>query len=265
MGQFTFEKPPLVEALCEFRFAGGQTWDWTVPGRFYGSIEADYPQRAEQQFVQVQMTPTAGGLAPGVQGGVERLQFGNTQGNKVVQVGPNFLSVHELAPYSHWDSFKAEIERVLDFYWSAAKPENIFGLSLRYINRVPLPPGKIYFEELFAIMPNIPDSREDSWISWAQKVDIARPEKRAILSVQSGTVFENNVRPPDAEASVEEGKVAVLLDFNFVHDGSHPLQRPDLSNWLEAAHTDIESMFLKSLTLKSKELLGYQENHEAII
>lgn len=267
MKRITFEKPPLVEAFCEFRFAGGEPWDWTVPGRFYGSIELDYPQRSEQQFVKVQMTPTANGLTPGVQGGVDRLQFRSAQGHRVVQVGPDLLSIHQLTPYSNWIDFKAEVERVLNFYWSAAKSEHIIALSLRYINHVPLSSGKIYFEDFFAIMPNLPGDKEEHWLSWAQKVDVLLPEHHAILSVQSGTVFEDNVRPPQfAEVGAQpEIKVAVLLDFTFSHDGEQPLQPSDISNWLDTAHDNIELRFSESLRPQLKELLGYKENDETNI
>ncbi len=259
MGRFTFEKPPLVEALCEFRFAGGETWDWTVPGRFYGSIALEYPFREEQKFVSVQMTPTEGGVSSGVQGGIERLLFRSAQGNQVVQVGPEFLSVHQTAPYSHWDDFKAEIQRVLQFYWEAAKPGFIVGLSLRYINNVPLFMPKVQWEDLFAIMPNIPDSKDDQWLDWAQRVAVARPQHGAVLVVQSGTIMNANASPENEG----EAKVSVLLDFNFVHLGEQPLFLSVVPQWLETAHDEVESMFEKSLTAQSKQLLGYKENHEA--
>jgi uncharacterized protein (TIGR04255 family) len=33
-----YPNPPLIEAICEFRFNPGQTWVWTVPGLIYNEI-----------------------------------------------------------------------------------------------------------------------------------------------------------------------------------------------------------------------------------
>jgi uncharacterized protein (TIGR04255 family) len=40
-----YEKPPIIEAVCEFRFSGKSKWDLTIPGLIYDSVKDEYPQK----------------------------------------------------------------------------------------------------------------------------------------------------------------------------------------------------------------------------
>ena len=42
-----YKNPPIKEAVCEFRFASGATWDMAVPGLIYAELRADFPRRLQ--------------------------------------------------------------------------------------------------------------------------------------------------------------------------------------------------------------------------
>src|SRR5438093_1211585 len=101
---------PLIEALCEFRFAPSPSWDWTIPGRLYDEIGRDFPERAQVDGVAVQFVlgPEKASAQP-VINGPARVQMKRADGTAMVQVGPNLLVVNHLRPYVGWETFRPMI------------------------------------------------------------------------------------------------------------------------------------------------------------
>jgi uncharacterized protein (TIGR04255 family) len=60
-------RPPLVEAVCEFRFAPTDQWDLTVPGRLYDRIRHEFPLREQAQSFALQLGEGAQPVEPAVQ------------------------------------------------------------------------------------------------------------------------------------------------------------------------------------------------------
>src|SRR5947208_3343497 len=88
--------PPLLEALCEFRFAPTEAWDWTLPGRLYDRIEKEFSERSQVEGIEVQLS-----LGPGqppssqIMRGPDRVQMKRKDGTAMVQVGPHLLAVNQ--------------------------------------------------------------------------------------------------------------------------------------------------------------------------
>ena len=67
-----YKDPPIIEALCEFRFVPSQPWDWTIPGLFYREVEAEFPVRRQFNPLQVEVsTGTEGASVPNIATNVE--------------------------------------------------------------------------------------------------------------------------------------------------------------------------------------------------
>ncbi|MBI2531021.1 MAG: TIGR04255 family protein [Deltaproteobacteria bacterium] len=126
-----FENPPLVEAVCEFRFAEIGVQSVLVSGRYYERVKAEYPEIEVRQGLGVQ----AGGQQLTM--ATEQLTvFRNPSAKRLVQVGLGMLAVNQLRPYSNYQTFRAEIERRLVDYREIALPKKLTRLALRYINHI---------------------------------------------------------------------------------------------------------------------------------
>ena len=128
-----YKNPPIVEAVCEFRFESRQAWDWTIPGLIYADIKGQYPSKKQVKSLEFTVTRQREAVSQAVTGSVERMQFISQDGTALVQVGPDVLSVNQLRPYSSWQKFRKEILSVLDTYQELAKPKGLkrVGLSVR--------------------------------------------------------------------------------------------------------------------------------------
>ena len=242
MNRITFTKPPLLEAVCIFEFASEQEWNWTIPGLFFARIEDGYVVEKRKSSKSSEDDNS-----------LEPLRFRSKDKRFIVNVGPNGLSVNHLRPYVKWEEYKAEVERILTCYWDAAHPKEIEDVSLRYINRFEMPEGEYHYDEFLRVAPMLPPGKRDMrWLNWGQKVDVWCDDISSVLSIKAGTLQFRRKKE-------EEPQDAVMLELIVSHGTPEPLQKEAISDWLEAAHTEIKKTFMDSLTELSKETVGYKE------
>lgn len=236
--------PPLVEAVCEFRFDPGEQWDWTVPGRLYDRIDDEFPLREQVQgfgfTLQVSEGPQP--TVPTVQGGnLDRVLMSREDGTALVQVGLNQLVINHRLPYPGWDRFFALIERILKMYLDLV-PSSFQRIGLRYINQISGPfEGTFDIGSLITLDPPIPPEIERPLANFYQRYELRHEEPEGILVHQTGMQLTS------------ENETVLMLDLDF---GSLPDSAPEVSEaspWLHTAHDRVEEAFLASL---SPELLN---------
>lgn len=230
--------PPLVEAVCEFRFSDPkEQWDWTVPGRLYDRIKDDFPDREQVQGLGFTLQVGKGdqSAVPTIQGGLDRVLMSREDKSAFVQVGPNQLAINHQLPYPGWEIFSALIQRVLETYLELA-PSSFQRVGLRYINRIPARfEGLLEIGSLTTLGPPIPAEIKRPLTNFYQRYELRHDEPVGILVHQTGMqVFSEN-------------EFALVLDLDF---GSLPDHAPDVGGaeaWLRVAHDRIEEAFLASV------------------
>lgn len=252
-----YEHPAIVEALCEFRFAPSQPWDWTVPGLFYREVESEFPIR--RQFnpfeIGIEARVNAEQNAPLVQNiltNVERMQFVRKDERALMQVGPDLVSVNHLKPYSNWEMFKGMINRALDVYRQVANPRAISRIGLRYINRLEFPEQQsVNIENFLRAMPTVPEDIPQVFMSWAQRAEIPFEQKNGLLVLQSSSVREQGQK-----------NVAFLLDLDFITLQAEAVSLDSAMEWVQIAHDEVEKTFEACITDEARQLLGEVKHGE---
>jgi uncharacterized protein (TIGR04255 family) len=229
--------PPLVEAVCEFRFDPSDQWDLTVPGRLYDRVGAEFPRREQARSFgfALQLDADAQPVGTTVQGAPDRVLMHREDGSALVQVGPHQLSVHHKLPYPGWSGFYALIERILGMYLDVV-PSIPARVGLRYINRIPVPSdGTTKIGSLITLDPPIPTEIDRPLASFYQRYELHHEELEGLLIHQTGL------------QQTPEGERIVILDLDF---GSLPGSAPDVTDaapWLQAAHDRVEQAFQASV------------------
>jgi uncharacterized protein (TIGR04255 family) len=138
MGE-TLKDPPLVEVICELRFAAESAWDDGVPGRLADALP-DYPKReTPESTVEISL----------------RLRSVDEAG--LVQVGPRVLVVNQLRPYERWAKFRERVERAVGAYLQAnpgARPREVV---LSATNIFPEVDGRIDLSQSLRRVPPLYD------------------------------------------------------------------------------------------------------------
>jgi len=230
-------KPPLVEAICEFRFEPSEQWDLTVPGRLYDRIQDDFPHRETVQGVGFTLHVGQGVEAsvPTVQGSLDRVLMAREDGSVLVQTGPHLLVINHRLPYPGWEDFHALISTVLETYLDLV-PSSFERVGLRYINQIPVPLTEgVEIGSLIALDPPIPPEMERPLANFYQRYELRHDNPVGILIHQTGMQL------------TQENETVLMLDLDF---GSLPEARPDMGGadaWLRSAHDRIEEAFRASV------------------
>ncbi|MBI3245436.1 MAG: TIGR04255 family protein [Deltaproteobacteria bacterium] len=235
-----YNTPPVIEALCEFRFKSSQPWDWTIPGLVYEKVRGQFPKKRQQNVLEVAMQPDENKVLPQMKTGVERMQFLNEEENALVQVGPDLLAVNHLPPYPKWDAFKTLILEQLTVYRNIANPEALTRIGLRYINRIEIPAKSIELEAYFHAFPRIPEPIPQAFPSFVLHVDVAYEKPSSVLRFILGS----------APSETPE-KLTFILDLDMVGSGENVPSMEQLGNWIEVAHEHVEAAFDASFTEKT--------------
>lgn len=227
--------PPLIEALCEFRFDPAAPWDWTVSGRLYEQIKAEFPKRAQRSGVGLRLGVVEGPpQVPTVVHAPERVQLRSADDSAMVQVAPHLLAINHLRPYSKWESFRALILQMHDKHAAICDRPAIVRIGLRYINEIELGAAPVELSDVIAF--TLPwRGAERELIGFYQRHELAYQQPAGVLVHQTGIRRRN-------------GKRVVMLDLDF---GSQPDEafgsRATVVEWLDRAHDRIYELFRDSL------------------
>ena len=241
-----YKNPPLIEALCEFRFQGDSNWDLTLPGLFYREVKEKFPKKREQNAVDVQFH----GSQPetGIQGTmIPKVQFFSEDESCLVQLSPSLLTINHLYPYPNWDHFKALILEMLSTYSAIANPGPFARIGLRYINRIEQHEGNSV-NNVLNYFPLLPHSLDQSPKNLLSRVEIEFDEHNGILILTLASIPGEN---PNTKL--------YLLDLDFVTADISDISVTNVHEWIEIAHEQIEKVFEASITDTFRQSFGEEE------
>ncbi len=238
-----YENPPLIEALCEFRFEPSQPWDWTIPGLVYDKVKSEYPKKRQQNIVEVELRAEQEELAQRLKGGIARMQFLRPDEQALIQVGPDLLTVNHLKPYPTWQAFKARIVHALKIYREVANPKGIRRIGLRYINKIEIPEQGVAIEDYLLAVPKVPEAVPQIFATFVQRVEIPFEQANGMLVLQSGTVRDEH-----------RGGTVFMLDLDFFTLQADKLTLDSAMEWVENAHGQVERTFEACVTDKARAL-----------
>lgn len=229
--------PPLIEAICEFRFSSEEQWNWTVPGQLYDLLKLDgFSERGQRQAIGIELSAKSELSSVGhVPAGIDRVQMKQKDGSAMVQVGPHLLSIN-LSTYSSWDDFLKMILNVLEKYSEIASRTPFKRIGLRYINQILIDKRGEEIGEYIQLDPPIPPSIDRPLQHFYQRYEFVHDEPEGILIHQTGLIGKS-----------EESRY-IMLDFDFTSSKiSHLKNNKDVSGWLTLAHAHIEDGFVASI------------------
>lgn len=240
-----YKNPPIIQAICEYSLEPTQSWDWTVPGLLYNQVKDSFPKKRERNILQVEFQGGANVIPPAVKGGIARVEFLTEDEKTLIQVGPDLVAAHRLRPYTGWASFRPIILRAFDAYANIAKPRGIRRIGLRFINRIEMSREEdVRIEDYLLAVPRVPTEIPQTFGTWAQRVEIPFRSIEAVLILQSGSVRGG------------DGKIAFMLDLDFVTAAPESLPLEDNERRLEAAHAEVEKAFEACVTDEARKLFG---------
>lgn len=240
-----YKNPPIIEALCEFRFQPGLAWDTAFSERIYESVKADFPKKRFAQSFEASVAFAPEGHQQQLKSS-PRWQFLQADERALIQIEANLLSVNHLSPYPTWLEFLPLIREAFDTYRAVAEPKGIHRIGLRYINQIEIVGQQVTLEEFFNFFPTLNwQAPGQSFVAFSTGVHIPFDEARDILKLQMSSGASNN---PDA--------LGVLLDIDYFTGKSGEVGFDQAFDWIEQAHNRVEEAFEGCLTDSLKKTFG---------
>lgn len=243
-----YNDPPVIEAVCEFRFSPDDEWDNTIPGRLYSKLEEHFPEKRSGKHVDVDVNFSPGEeiIQPSFRAR-DRTVFRNEDETRVVQLLPNLLTVHRLAPYPTWDEYRPMVLEVLHSYMEVAEPTRLHRASVRYLNHIEFS-ETVSMEDKFDFYPHLGDDLPDEHGPFLCGVEFPKGDEE-LLRMEMTSV---NPREDDAQS-------AVRLDLTYGRMNPVELEEWNEENWLNTAHDEVESGFEGAIREPLREVFGVQE------
>lgn len=230
------KNPPLVEAVCEFRFSMDSQWDWTIPGLLFERIRDEFSERSELRRLSVSVQQAGGDSAPQalIDSGPERVQLKRPDGSAMVQVGPRLLAINHLRPYADWKTFRTLILKIYQIYRNISRTDRPSRIGLRYINQIARAERQI--DEVLTLRPPLAGKLVRPIANFFQRYELEHETPKGVLIHQSGS-------------QITEGKSVITIDLDFFSESvAHMKNNKTVTKWLDEAHDRVEESFIDSLT-----------------
>ncbi len=230
-----YAKPPLVEAVCEFRLSDDTKWDLTVAGLLYEKLRNSFPNKEQRLFQQLEVVQSPEEFQQ-KQKTEERALFFNEDRSAFVQVGARMLAINCLRPYPEWPGFRGYINQGLTALKEIVEVKGVKRLGLRYINRIEIPndvdSGTVKLETYFDCRPflgsRLPQELAGFLLGVLLPFEAGRDNCKIVLS---GAVAEK----PNHQA------FSLDIDYSTIAPLAVP---PDkIGEWIEIAHRNLEIAF----------------------
>ncbi len=235
-----YSEPPIVEAVCEFRFSSDTEWDLTIPGLVYDSIKKHFPQKNRHQIQGVEIKQEEKGIKQIVNVD-ERSVFSTNDRKVLVQLGTRLLAINQLKPYKSWKKFNAKIDTALKTLLSKVKIKGVQRIGLRYTNRIEIPEESVNLADYFNFRPYYGEDLPKVVISFKLSSHIPFADERDLCMVQFFST------PSEKKTN------SFILDFDYYLRIPQSIENIDLFNWKSEAHSQIEELFEGCISDKLRE------------
>jgi uncharacterized protein (TIGR04255 family) len=241
-----YQSSPIEEAICELRLGQGVPWDLAVPGLILPGLKSQFPIR-EQRLVQEMMAQTSSDGVQQILKTSERAVFLSEDKRTLVQIGTRLIAVNQLKPYTGWAALRSNIELVLSILQSVVHADQFERIGLRYINRVEVSDinSRELLDAYFAFSPRLSEAFPHTLDSFIVGFDLPYREGLDHCRVQLSSAV--SAGPQAASA---------LLDIDYATKRPGTMTNDAVLQWIDQAHTNVESVFEESITPASRTLFG---------
>ncbi len=240
-----YKKPPLIEALCEIKFAETEG-DFTTWGNFYQKVKNSYPTKSElPRGIEFQFTPNAGSINP-----PEFIKrFTSSDNAQLIQATKDTLTFNRLSPYLGYNEFNKSFVEALKIYAETFFPKRFVQLAMRFVNQIIIPHEEFSLNDYLGLIPVVPEGLTDALGGLFVQVQVIPQKENHFL--------QTTLR---SAPSMPEGNSVFFLDIFDAFSGNSEFNENSIINIMYDAHENIEFIFEKIVQEKLRQI--FQEEKE---
>jgi uncharacterized protein (TIGR04255 family) len=226
-----FRNSPIIEAGLYFAYPTLDDLELSAK-LLHQAISSEYPEFHPRADIEV------GGKEP------DYVRLLSDDGLNVITISRRQFSYHRLRPYTNWGDFEKRGRKAWGAFCNYFGPEVITEVSLRYINRIEMPPVQDW-DEYLLMGPKIPaliDTGVDDFLMVLHLSDASVPAV-AVVTQKSDTRAATSV-------------IALLLDIEArsLQEFQCPPERDALWEMVQRLRDYKNRLFFEGLTESAKEI-----------
>lgn len=229
---------PLIETVCELRFAQSVQWDAKTAELLHARLKTEFPKAidAPRKGIEVQVDPAKGPVTMRALDS-SRVQFRRADDTALIQVDDRMVSANMLAPYTGWEAgFLPIIRSMITAVREVLPAYQLARIGLRYINQIALQSEAEEPNHYLTTMPMLEGTLAQVLHSSFQRFELIHSRPQGILVLQTGLRRRGDSR-------------SIMLDLDFVSDQVSEMDSDArVFEWLESAHDVVIRSFNDSLS-----------------
>jgi uncharacterized protein (TIGR04255 family) len=187
------ERPPVVEAVIEFRVRAGDFWDAAEAEERIRELLPEYPNVERIERAEFEASWANDGAAPEIRHRVKYpmgLLFKSSEASNIVQFQSDRVARSRLQPYTNWDELEAEALRLWNVYQKVRTSVELNGIGVRFINRIPLTGVRVDLGEVLRNPPSTPHGLDVPFIGFLHQDVLKVPDTpyqvKIVKTLQAG-------------------------------------------------------------------------------
>jgi len=231
-----YNNPPIIEAVCEFRFPKDCKWDLTVPGLIYEKIRDIFHHKEQRISQNVEITQSKKELHHQLIT-QEIVLFLNDSKKIFVQVGTRLITINCLAPYPSWERYKPQIDKVFNALKKTVEIDKLERIGLRYINKINVKMKSVDLDQFFEFRPFLGEKLPQNLANFRLETIFRYCDQR-----DSCRLILANTLAEDPEST------SFILDLDYFLSKPLMVDSNTALDWVENSHGKVEDIFEGCLT-----------------
>lgn len=232
---------PITEAIFDFRVKARAGFRGEEFAPLRSQLADRFPKMEERRGVQfeVKVKMIEGkGQPPVIQDiGLQGYFFKAADEKTVAQFRVDGFTLNRLHPYTSWEELFPLVIELWRLYSAIARPEVITRLAVRYINRIPFPPGPVQLETYLRSAPVVPPELPQNVINFLTRVTIHDPAVDIAAHIAQAL-----------EVNVSGKQPAVIFDIDAFKQGEFAIDDPAIEEMFNRLRGFKNLIFFNSLT-----------------
>jgi uncharacterized protein (TIGR04255 family) len=237
-----YKNPPIVEAICEFRFSKETKWDPTISGSVYEKVKDKFPNKESRLEQQMILKAEETGFNQNMVSSQRALMLSQDR-SSLIQVGQHLLSINHLKPYAGWEHFRPKIKMAYDTLGGITEINGIDRMALVYIDRIEIPGKRIELEEYFKFYPQLGPELPHDHMNFMVGVEFPYHDNRDFCKIQL-----------TAAMATKKDHLALLLTTEYYLARQKAIPPENALDWMEEAHTTVQRLFKGCITEKLEDV-----------
>lgn len=239
--QLKYRYPPIVEAICEFRFSKETNWDPTVPGLVYDRVKDQFPNKETKLGQAIELKADESGFRQNIVPSQRFVMLAEDR-KSLIQIGQHVLSINHLKPYPGWEYFKPKIRLAFETLNDITNIQGIDRIALVYIDKIEIPGKEIKLEDYFKFYPYL-GSDFPPMFNFIAGCAFLYQDKRDICRLQLTSAMPDN-----------KENSAVILSTEYFLAKKNSIGPDRALDWIENAHIVVRDLFKGSITERLESL-----------